>query len=90
MSKTEDRVPLKPPHLTIGPDDPGDDATQPVASGAEGRKVNLQAPVLLLQGVQLPDEVQHLLLQGVESLQADPAFFLPQPLLFDLLQALLL
>ena len=45
---------------------------------------------MLVGGVQLLAEVQHLLLQGVEVPQADLAFFLPEPLLLRLLQALLL
>lgn len=45
---------------------------------------------MLVRGVQLLAEVQHLLLQGVEAAQAGLAFFLPEPLLLLLLQALLL
>lgn len=45
---------------------------------------------MLVGGVQLLAEVQHLFLQGVEAAQAGLAFFLPEPLLLLLLQALLL
>ena len=81
---------LKPPHLRSGPDDPWDKTAQLVASGPEGRQVDLEQVPVLVRGVQLLAEVQHLLLQGVEAAQAGLAFFLPEPLLLLLLQALLL
>ena len=45
---------------------------------------------MLVRGVELLVEVQHLLLQGIEAPQAHLAFLSPEPLLLHLLQALLL
>ena len=90
ISEPEDQVAPKLAHLRSGPDDPRDEAAQLVAPGPDGGQVHLQHIFMLLRGVQLLVEVQHLLLQAIEAPQADLALFLPQPLLLHLLQALLL
>lgn len=62
ISKTGESVFLKPPHLRTGSDDPWDKTAQLVASGPEGRQVDLEQVPVLIRGVQLLAEVQHLLL----------------------------